>query len=195
VKPIRALVFGLGIAAVAAVPALASTGVSIDVARIAVSEDLLPGNEYRLPTFGVRNPGTESTTYRLTISYIADQGTLQPPESWFEFGPTELTLGPDESRSVQTQLRIPPDAEPGSYSALIGPQIAAQGGGAQIGAAAAAKLSFTVVPSSQLDAWLRMLSSFLADNPWLLVLPATAVLMGAWWVLRRRFSISIARRP
>jgi hypothetical protein len=194
VKPFRSLLLGLGIAAVAAVPALASTGVSIDVARIAVSEDLLPGNEYRLPTFGVRNPGTESTTYRLTISYIADQATLQPPESWFEFGPAELTLGPDESRSVQTQLRIPPDAEPGDYAALIGPQIAAQGGGAQVGAAAAARLSFTVVPSSPIEGWLRLLSGFLADNPWLLLVPAIAVLLGTWLVLRRRFSISIARR-
>jgi hypothetical protein len=194
VKPIRALLLGLGIAAVAAVPALASTGVSIDVARIAVSEDLLPGNEYRLPAFGVRNPGTEPTTYRLTISYVADQESLQPPESWFEFGPSELMLGPDESRSVQTQLRIPPDAEPGDYAALIGPQIAAQGGGAQIGAAAAARLSFTVVPSSPIDAWLRILSGILADHPWLLLIPAAAFLLGAWWMLRRRFSISIARR-
>lgn len=193
-KGLATLVLAVGIAVCSTVPVAATTGVSIDVARIAVSEDLLPGNEYRLPMFGVRNPGTEPTTYHLTISYVDDQAALQPPKSWFEFGPAEMTLGASESRRVQTRLVIPPDAEPGDYAALIGPQIASGEAGARIGAAAAARLSFTVVPSSWLDGWLRWLWRFLTEHPWLLLIPAAIGLAGAWWFLRRRYAFSVSRR-
>lgn len=183
-----------GIALIGAVPATASTGVSIDVARIAVSEDLQAGNEYRLPTFGVRNPGTEPTAYVLTVSYVDDQQALQPPASWFEFTPGELTLEPEVSRPVQTTLRVPPDAEPGDYAALIGPQIASTGSGAHVGAAAAARLSFTVVPSSWLEGWLRWLWGLIGEHPWLLLIPALIGLAVAWWFLGRRYAFSVSRR-
>jgi hypothetical protein len=175
-------------------PALASMGVSIDVGRIDVSEDLAPGGEYRLPAFGVRNPGTEPTTYRLVVSYIDGQDANRPAEAWFTFEPAELTLQPGESRPVQARLTLPVDAEPGTYAALIGPQIESAGGGAQVGAAAAARLTFEVAPSSGWDAFLRWLSRLVAEQPAILVMPGAAVLLLVLWVMRRRFSISIARR-
>ena len=192
VRVVVALVLVVGAALATIIPTMATTGVSIDVARIAVKEDLLAGSEYRLPAFGVRNPGTEPTSYRLSVTYVADQETLQPPESWFEFSPGEITLDPDDSRAVQTRLLIPPDAEVGTYSALIGPEIASDEGGARIGAAAAARLSFTVVPSGPLDAWLRWLNRFVAENPWVLLVPVLLLLAGAWWFLRRRVAISVS---
>jgi hypothetical protein len=192
----RPLVFvSLWIAALSgAGPAGASMGVSIDVGRIDVSEDLAPGGDYRLPAFGVRNPGTEPTTYKLVVSYIDGQDAGRPAEAWFTFEPAELTLQPGESRPVQARLTLPVDSEPGAYAALIGPQIVSEGGGAQVGAAAAARLTFEVAPSSGWDAFLRWFSRLIAEQPAILVMPGAALLLLVLWVLRRRFSISIARR-
>ena len=186
---------GLALAALAsAAPVGASMGVSIDVGSINVSEDLAPGGEYRLPAFGVRNPGTEPTTYKLVVSYIDDQAAGRPAEAWFTFEPAELTLQPGESRPVQARLTLPVDSEPGTYAALIGPQIVSQGGGAQVGAAAAARLTFEVAPSSGFDAFLRWLGRLITEQPALIAIPISVLLLAAIWVMRRRFSISIARR-
>jgi hypothetical protein len=178
----------------AAPAAAASTGVSIDVGSIAVSQVLVPGEEYTLPTFGVRNPGTEATTYRVVVTYVDGQAGVAPAEAWFTFDPGDLTIGPGESRPVRTRLVIPPDAEPGEYAALIGPQIVSQGGGAQVGAAAAAKLTFRVGESGGLDAWLRAIGRFLAQNPWVLALGGLLLLYVAVRSLRKRFTLSVARR-
>jgi len=188
-------VLALGVALlVGAAPVAAGRAVSIDVGSIAVREQLVPGGEYRLPTFGVRNPGTEPTSYLLTVSYVDGQDGIRPPIEWFSFEPETLTLGVGESRAVETTLTIPTDAEPGDYSALIGPQISAEGSGPQVGAGAAARLTFTIQPSSALDAWLRMLWRFLVENPWVWI--AALVVIGAaiLWFVRRRFKFSIQRR-
>lgn len=191
----RSLIAFAGAVLFSAAPAAAaSTGVSIDVGSIAVSQVLVPGEEYTLPTFGVRNPGTEATTYRVVVTYVDGQAGVAPAEAWFTFDPGDLTIGPGESRPVRTRLVIPPDAEPGEYAALIGPQIVSQGGGAQVGAAAAAKLTFRVGESSGLDAWLRAIGRFLAQNPWVLALGGLLLLYVAVRSLRKRFTLSVARR-
>jgi len=184
-----------GVALLGATPAAASsTGVSIDVGSIAVSESLAPGGEYKLPTFGVRNPGTEPTTYRLVVTYVDGQPAAAPPEAWFAFEPGELTLDANESRAVVTRVVVPPDAQPGAYAALIGPQIVGSGTGAQVGAAAAVRLTFSVGESSGPDAWLRMLGRFLAEHPWVLAVIGLVGLLLVVRYLRRRFSFQVARR-
>ena len=180
---------------VSAAPVQAGKAVSIDVGTIAVREQLVPGGEYRLPTFGVRNPGTESTSYEISVSYVDGQQALRPPLAWFSFDPASLTLGVGESRPVSTRLVIPSDAEPGDYAALVGPQIVSEGNGAQVGAGAAARVTFTVQPSSALDAWLRQLFRFLSDNPWVWGVVLVLVAGVAVWFVRRRFSFSVSRRP
>ncbi len=189
-----ALLLGLGAALSSAAPSLASHAVSIDVGAIDVSDALLPGGEYRLPQFGVRNPGTEPTTYRVVVSYIDGQDSQRPDEAWFTFSPAELTLEPGEAQAVNAHISLPADAEAGRYAALIGPQIVADGVGAQVGAAAAARLTFTIAPSSSLDAFLRWLSRILGEQPWLMAIPVVIVLIVGWWFLRRRISITVARR-
>ena len=184
----------VGAALVGAAPTAASMAVSIDVGRIDVTDALAPGGEYRLPTFGVRNPGSESTTYRLTVSGIDGQAALLPDAAWFRFEPAELTLGPGESRPVQAIITLPPDSEPGAYAALIGPQIKAEGTGAQVGAAAAARLSFTIAPSSWLEGVARTIMRLVGEQPWLLAIPTALVLAVVAWVVRRRFSFTVARR-
>ena len=103
-----------GVALLGAAPAHASTGVSIDVGKIEISEQLSPGGEYHLPTFGVRNPGTETASYEIVVSYL-DEPTLRPPAGWFRFDPATLTLAAGESRPVSIVLDVPPGAEPGDY--------------------------------------------------------------------------------
>jgi len=177
-----------------AAPAAGETAVSIDVGSIAVREQLVPGGEYRLPTFGVRNPGTEPTSYVLAVSYVDGQDGLRPPAEWFSFDPATLTLGAGESRAIATTLDIPTDAEPGEYAALIGPQLVMDGSGPQVGAGAAARLSFTVQPSSALDAWLRWLGRFLLENPWVWIVALMLVVVGIAWFIRKRFRFSVQRR-
>jgi hypothetical protein len=194
-RSLRAPLLALGaVLLVGAAPVAAGKAVSIDVGTIAVREQLVPGGEYHLPTFGVRNPGTESTSYVLTVSYVDGQESLAPPVAWFSFAPANLTLGVGESRAIETTLVIPVDAEPGEYAALIGPQIAADGSGPQIGAGAAARLTFTVQPSSALDAWLRQLGHFLAENPWVWAVALIFLVLGVAWLLRRRFRFTVQRR-
>lgn len=191
----RSLIALAGVVLLGTAPAaLASTGVSIDVGSIAVSETLVPGEEYKLPSFGVRNPGTEPTAYRLVVTSIDGQTAAAPAESWFTFEPGDMTVGPGESRAVQTRLVVPPDAEPGAYAALIGPQIVSQGSGAQVGAAAAAKLTFTVGESDGLSAWLRAIARFLAENPWILAVAGLLLVYVGVRFLKRRFTLQVARR-
>lgn len=177
-----------------AAPALASQSVSIDVGRIDVTDALAPGGEYKLPPFGVRNPGSDPTTYRIVVTYIDGQDATRPAQSWFSFSPDSLTLAPGQSQPVQAKITLPPDAEPGSYAALIGPEIVADGSGAQVGAAAAAHLTFSVAESSWLGGVLRQLGRFLGANPWVLAVLVPLAVLAAIWFLRRRFSLSLTRR-
>ena len=185
----------IGTALLGAVPAAASTGVSIDTSRIQVSEELAPGREYRLPTFGIRNPGDEATSYRMTVTYVDGQEGMEPPEGWFRFSPATVTLQGGQSMAVATTVTLPPDAKAGEYAALIGPQIAAEGNGAQVGAAAAARLTFTVSQCSGLECWLRWFGGWVGENLWLPLLALALVALVAVRTLRRRFAFSIQRRP
>jgi len=188
------LLAGLGAALIGAAPALATQAVSIDVGRIDVTDALAPGGEYSLPPFGVRNPGTEATTYRVVVSYVDGQDAGRPDEAWFTFSPSELTLGPGQSQPVSAKITLPPDAEPGQYAALIGPQIVAAGTGAQVGAAAAARLTFTVSEGGGLEGILRMIWRIIQANPWLLLIPILVLVVAVLWFLRKRVSITVSRR-
>lgn len=173
----------------------ADRGVSIDVGRIDVEQDLERGGGYRLPTIGVSNPGDERTDYRLQVSYVEGQTTLQPDRDWFRFSPARLTLVPGQTRPVRVRLIVPTDAEPGRYEALVGARIAMAGAGTQVGAGAAARLSFEVAPSGFLHAWwLRLKRAFEDASPWSYLVPALVLLGVAVWQARRRLTVTVARR-
>lgn len=187
------LLVAIGVAG--ATPAMATTGVSIDVSRINVTEELAPGDEYELPTFGARNPGTDPTSYTIVVSYIDEQQTHQPPASWFTFSPASFTLDGGQSRAVSTSLEVPPDAEAGHYTALVGPQIASEGSGPQIGAGAAARLSFTVAECDGFECWLRWIIRWIGEHLWVLLIPLVLLAVVVLRILRRRFAFSVQRRP
>ena len=179
----------------AAETALSSQGAAIDLGRIEIQQTLTPGGAYRLPVMGVRNPGTEQTRYELHASALRIKGRSAPPEAWFHFSPSRLTLKPSETRPVNVRIELPTNAEPGDYAALVGPQIVTTGRGAEVGAAAASLVTFSVEPANWLQAqWLRVKTLFGDNAPWSWLLPVTALMALLAWRLRSRFAFRIERR-
>jgi hypothetical protein len=174
-------------------PATASRGVSVDLGRIDIQQTLAPGGSYRLPTMGVRNPGTETTSYTMTVTPVT--GVDAPESSWVRFSPERLTLRPAQSLPVRMRLSIPTGAEPGQYEALVGAEMAGKGPGGRVGGAAAARVTFEVEPSSALAAWWLRIRTFFEDRaPWSYVFPAVVLVLGALVLMRRRFRVTVARR-
>ena len=178
-----------------AAPASAERGVALDLGKVEITDGLLAGGGYRLPAFGVRNPGDERTAYRMVVSFVTGQKGLEPPVSWFRFEPARFVLAPGTMRTVSARIELPAGADPGDYQALLAAEIVTAGTGVQIGGAAASKVSFTIEPSSTLEAYWLKAKRLLTDNApttWVVVL--ALALIGAGWATRRRFSFTVSRR-
>src|SRR5687768_4796726 len=67
------LVAGSALLLLSAGPTAASSGVSVDLGRIEITQQLSPGAAYTLPALGVRNPGTERTSYVMVASPVAGE--------------------------------------------------------------------------------------------------------------------------
>jgi len=180
----------------AATPTAASAdqGVSISLGRIDVSQRLAPGGRYHLPTLSVSNIGDQQQQYEVAINYLQDSGTDRPPRGWFDISPPMLDLAPGESRAVELDIDLPTNADPGSYTALVEAHPVATLDGTKISAAAAARVSFTVKPSSWLQAWrLRINRAFEDYAPWSYLLPmlilAALLLYGTRRNLRVRINV------
>ena len=173
----------------------ADRGVAIDLGSIAIERDLAKGGRYTLPTIGVRNPGDEVTRYHMSVTYFQSQTERRPDAGWLEFSPADFELMPDQTQPVNIELQIPPGARPGDYAALLQARIVQDGDGVELGAAAGTRLSFTVEPSSFLEAWLLWLGEFLEDYWPLIVLVVGGVASAALyrWA-RRRFTFKVERR-
>jgi hypothetical protein len=190
-KLITAVIALLALAPTAA----ASRGVAIDLGRIEIEQQLTPGGSYRLPVMSVRNPGTETTSYELKASPLEVEGRRAPPEAWFHFSPPKLMLKPKETRPVKVRLELPTGAPPGDYIALVGPQIVTKGSGAQVGAAAASRVTFSVEPATTLEAnWLKVKTFFSDHAPWSYVAPLVLLLALLAHRIRSRFAFRIERR-
>jgi hypothetical protein len=193
---IAALVAALaGACLLGSAPARADRGVALDLGRVEITAHLLPGGRYRLPAFGIRNPGDVSTAYRMVVSQIRNGKRLGPPEDWFRFEPREFALTPGSSRPVRVWIDLPAGADPGDYETLVAAQVVTEEEGVQVGAAAASRVSFTVAPSSTLQAWWLETKRFVSDHsPWIYVAPSMLFLALALRQLRRRVAISVTRR-
>jgi hypothetical protein len=175
--------------------AFADRGVALDLGRLDVAQTLTPGGGYSLPPIGVRNPGDEVTSYKIVVSHVQGQAGKPVPAAWFRFEPNGVTLKPGETKKVQARLSLPSGANPGDYEALVAAQIVTKGKGAQVGAAAAAKVTFSVESSTWLGAqWYRVRTFFSGHEPWTWLLPALLATALLGWQLRRRFSFQVARR-
>ena len=179
----------------ATLSARADQGVAVDLGRIAVDEELSKGGTYQLPVMGVTNPGDEPTRYRMGVSYFEGQAEERPPEDWFTFSPAEFELQPGKTQPVSISLRIPTSASPADYLGLLQASIASSREGVQVDAAAGARLTFTVKPSTLLEAWtLRARGEFDDMKPWSYLVPAAIVALAAATWLGRKFSFNVSRR-
>ena len=176
----------------------ADIGVALDVGRIRVDQRLSKGGTYHLPVVGVRNPGTEATAYEMGVSHLQGQPERRAPEGWFSFSPSRFTLDPGATQPVRVMLDIPTDADPDDYAALLQARVAPSGEGAQVGAAAASPLTFTVKPSTVLEAWLLRGRRTVGDwSPWSYILPSllAGVIAVRWLGHRYRVGVRLERRP
>ena len=90
---------------------------------------------------------------------------------------------------------VPTGARPDDYEALIQAEIATEDEGTTVGAAAAARVSFTVKPSNLLQAWQLETQDFLREkSPWSYLVPGALGLGLVGWWLRKRFTINVGRR-
>jgi len=175
--------------------ASADRGVALDLGRLEIAQTLTPGGGYRLPPVGVRNPGDEATSYRMVVSHVQGQPGRPIPESWVRFEPNELTLKPGRTQKVQARLSLPTGADPGAYEGLLAAQIVTRGKGAQVGAAAAAKVTFSVQSSTLLGAWWYRIHTFVTDHqPWTWLIPALLAMALFTTQVRSRFSLRVERR-
>lgn len=175
--------------------AAADRGVALDLGKLEIAQTLTPGGGYRLPPVGVRNPGDEVTSYKLLVTSAQGQNGTPVPAEWFAFEPREVTLRPGETKKVQARLSLPNGADPGDYEGLLAAQIVTEGEGAQVGAAAAARVTFSVESATLLGDWWHRISSFVSDRqPWSWLLPALLLTALAAWHVRSRFSFRVERR-
>lgn len=194
-RTLRLVIAALLLLGGAAATAHADQGVSVDLGRIAVDEELSKGGTYQLPIMGVTNPGDEPTRYRMGVSYFQGQTEEKPPEGWFTFSPAEFELEPGKTQPVSISLRIPTGARPADYLGLLQASIESSNEGVQAGAAAGARLTFTVKPSTLLEAWtLRARTEFDDLKPWSYLVPAAVVVVAAATWVRRKFSFNVSRR-
>jgi hypothetical protein len=173
----------------------AAKGVAVDLGLIEIDEPLSPGGTYRLPTLGVRNPGNETGTYSMHIGQTGNEDAAELQEAWFTFSPSEFQLDPGATTPVAISMHLPADIAPGRYEGLLSAGLAPEGGGAQVGAAAAARLTFEVEASTTFEALIREITTFVGGlAPWsylVLALAALAILLR--WATRR-FSLRLERR-
>ncbi len=175
--------------------ATADRGVALDLGKLEIAQVLTPGGGYRLPPVGVRNPGDEVTKYRMVVSSMQGQAGTPVPEGWFDFEPREVTLEPGETEKVQARLSLPTGADPGDYEGLLAAQIVTEGKGAQVGAAAAARVTFEVESATLLGAYWHKLSTWFEDyTPWTWVVPAALAMLLLAWQFRRNFAFRLEKR-
>jgi hypothetical protein len=194
-RPARVVLPAVAALLVSSGTAAADRGVALDLGRLDVAQKLTPGGGYRLPPLGVRNPGDEVTSYRIVVSHVQGQKGKPIPEGWVHVKPAELTLKPGRTEKVQAQLDLPTGADPGDYEGLLAAQIVTKGKGAQVGAAAAAKVTFSVESATLLGAWwYRIRTSVSHYQPWTWLIPALLATALLATQVRSRFAFRVERR-
>jgi uncharacterized membrane protein len=141
------LLVGLG----TALPhAAASAGVGIDPGDIHLNNKLSGG---QATTVGVqvRNPGDSEAKFHLLAQPLNGVPQKQVDPKWFTFAPADVTLKGGDKQPITVTLTVPKGTAAGDYLALLTAQLVlptATGAGAQVGAAVATKLYFTVLPTA-----------------------------------------------
>ena len=151
--PIRRLLVVAGVLAAVAVPSsvLAQAGVGIDPGVIAG----LPPIEADTPitvAVTVRNPGAESASYQMVAQPLSGEAELPIDPAWFSFEPATFDIGGGAAEEVTVTFTVPDGTNAGDYLGLLTAQLVlgeSESSGAQVGAAVATKLYFTVPPAPE----------------------------------------------
>ncbi|MGE0058475.1 MAG: hypothetical protein AB7T32_10880 [Dehalococcoidia bacterium] len=196
-KKIMALTGGALALFLLSAPALnAERGVGVTLGEITVNGSVKPGGQYHLPQIGVLNTGSTAEDYRLSLSFLTNRSELRPDESWLRFDPPIVRIEPGASQMVNVRLEVPTGARAGDYFALLEASVGDQSTDTML-AGAATKLTFTVAPSSWLDAQRTRLNRWLDDaQPWTTIVPiALLVAIAFRWSSRRvRFRLPFEPR-
>lgn len=188
------LAFAFGLASPAGVGA--SQGVRINVGRIEVHDTLSAGRTYHLPDLEVSNPGTEPARYEMLAGVVVGQDDTPLDPAWVSFVPSGFVLDPQQVQRVAVTITIPTETKAATYGGLLKAQLAPTGAGVAVGAAAAARITFTTAPpGSFVDAVVVGIGEFLAaTQPWPLVILLGLALVLAARVVARRWDIRVQRR-
>ena len=172
----------------------ADAGVGIDPGKIEGLPPLIAGESVTLAV-QVRNPGTDAASYQMIGQVMSGVDELAVDPAWFTFEPATLQLDGGAAAEVRVTVRPAPGAGVGDYLALLTAQLVlpeANGAGAQIGAAVATKLLFSVAAAPGGPAAGGQSVAAVAGG----VAIAIAVLGGAVFFIRRsKIRISVSRRP
>jgi hypothetical protein len=131
-------------------PAIADAGVGIDPGEITG----LPPVEVDTATsvvVTVRNPGTDAAAYQMLAQPLGGEPELPIDPAWFSFEPASFDIGGGAAQEVLVTFTVPKGSGAGDYLALVTAQLVLgepDTAGAQVGAAVAAKLFFTVPKGS-----------------------------------------------
>jgi P pilus assembly chaperone PapD len=173
----------------------AGPGVGVTLGSIQIDDLLDRGAGYDLPQVGVINTGDTPSDYEVVIGYVDGRAELKPPDDWFSFQPQRFQLTPGQVQNVRISLDLPTGAEPGDYFALIEAHPIPEAEGVRIQAAAASTLTFTIEPSSGLEALLRRINRYLDDaQPWSVFVPLAAIAGLGVFTALRSFRLTIQRR-
>jgi hypothetical protein len=126
--------------------AFADAGVGIDPGEIT---GLSPVAVDTVTTVAVvvRNPGSESASYRMLAQPLNGEPQLPIEPTWFTFEPATFDIAGGAAQEVQVAFSVPEGTAAGDYLALVTAQLVLgepETSGAQVGAAVATKLFITV---------------------------------------------------
>ena len=176
--------------------ALASVGVGVGTGKIDIKDKLRAGGIYTLPAITVYNTGTQEAEYSMSLTLNERQHQLKPSPSWLSFSPSKFTLKPRQTKVVVTTLKIPVNAQNGSYFGYLEahPDSTVKQGKTTVGVAAATKLSYQVVPYNIiLASILRVKSLYVEAEPWSQLFTVAFILTIIYRLLGRRFKVQISK--
>ena len=126
--------------------AFADAGVGIDPGEITGLSPVAVDTETTVAVV-VRNPGSESASYRMLAQPLNGEPQLPIEPTWFTFEPANFDIAGGAAQEVQVAFSVPEGTAAGDYLALVTAQLVLgepETSGAQVGAAVATKLFITV---------------------------------------------------
>lgn len=179
--------------------AVADIGVGVGSNPISLGGPAAPGQSYGLAPLRVVNTGTEVASYTITVQRLLPGDETAVPPEWIKLGDNGFLLGPQQAASVPVTLTLPRDASAGVYlTNLVATGRPPAAGGAVLGAAAAAKLTFTVasLPAGEPGPPATAASERSSSGPdWIWGGLAGGALAGAAVVFLRSLGFRVRGRP